>query len=258
MRNIIKALHYQTRTDNVTYYSILLMLFFAAMTFIDSNITKTTGSEYIAHSGESLSLMPTFALLMLSIRICGWDYSDKTMNYEIMSGHHRKEVYFGRVIVSLAWCVTLCFVFMVLPTLIFTLVNGWGVTMDLGGMAIRYLLVLLPMIRIVCQCIMLTFLVKSAYVAWAAGFVITMVVSMFTMIAEVLTEIKLTWHTATTNLMKLFTFNQKMGYVNGEDVTICETALDPSFVIGTIAVSLTVSVICIVLGYLFFKKSDVN
>ena len=78
------------------------------------------------------------------------------------------------------------------------------------------------------------------------------------MLFEELMQIKFTYQLANTNLMKLFTFNQSIGYVNGEDVTICHTELDPSMIIGTIGVSVAVSVICIVLGYIIFKKSDVN
>ena len=258
MRNIIKALNYQTRTDNVTYYSLLLMVFVVAMTFLDADITSVTGGEYLSSAGESLALIPVFGLLMLSIRICGWDYTDKTMNYEILSGHHRKEVYFGRVIATLLWSVPICFGVMVLPTVIFTIANGWGVNMDLGGMAVRYLLSIFPMIRIVCQCILLTFLVKSAYAAWGIGFVITMFSSIFYMIVEEFIDMKLTYQLASTNLIKLFTFNQSIGYINGEDVAIYHTELEPSFVIGTIVVSLAVSAICLALGYIFFKKSDVN
>ncbi len=258
MRNIIKALNYQTRTDNVTYYSILFMIFLVAVTFLDADITKVTGGEYVAISGQALGMFPSFFILILGIRICGWDYADKTMNYEILSGHHRREVYFARVIVTLVWCVALSFFFLVLPALICTIINGWGVNMDFSGMAIRYLLAIFPIIRIVCQCVMLTFLVKSAYVAWAAGFILTMLNSMTTMILEELMNIKLSWQTATTNLMKLFTFNQSIGYVNGEDVTICHTELEPSMIIGTIGVSVAVSVICLAIGYAVFRKSDVN
>ncbi|MBP1549570.1 MAG: hypothetical protein J6A05_06155, partial [Oscillospiraceae bacterium] len=102
MRNIIKALNYQTRTDNVTYYSILLGIFLTIFGMLDFDMT---GSEYVALNGESISLLPVFLILMLGVRILGWDYADKTMNYEILSGHHRREVYFARVIVAHIWCI---------------------------------------------------------------------------------------------------------------------------------------------------------
>ena len=255
MRNIIKALNYQTRTDNVTYYSILLAVFLTIFGMLDFDMT---GSEYVALNGESISLLPVFLILMLGVRILGWDYADKTMNYEILSGHHRREVYFARVIVAHIWCIAFCVGFMLLPVLVFTLINGWGVTMDFGGMALRFALAIFPMIRIVCQYVLLVFLVKSAYIAWAVGYLLSMFAMFIPMLFEELMQIKFTYQLANTNLMKLFTFNQSIGYVNGEDVTICHTELDPSMIIGTIGVSVAVSVICIVLGYIIFKKSDVN
>lgn len=255
MRNIIKALNYQTRTDNVTYYSILLAIFLTIFGMLDFDMT---GSEYVALNGESISLLPVFLILMLGVRILGWDYADKTMNYEILSGHHRREVYFARVIVAHIWCIAFCVGFMLIPVLVFTLINGWGVTMDFGGMTLRFALAIFPMIRIVCQYVLLVFLVKSAYIAWAAGYLLSMFAMFIPMLFEELMQIKFTYQFANTNLMKLFTFNQSIGYVNGEDVTICHTELDPSMIIGTIGVSVAVSVICIVLGYIIFKKSDVN
>lgn len=255
MRNIIKALNYQTRTDNVTYYSILLAIFLTIFGMLDFDMT---GSEYLALNGESISLLPVFLILMLGVRILGWDYADKTMNYEILSGHHRREVYFARVIVAHIWCIAFCVGFMLIPVLVFTLINGWGVTMDFGGMALRFALAIFPMIRIVCQYVLLVFLVKSAYIAWAAGYLLSMFAMFIPMLFEELMQIKFTYQFANTNLTKLFTFNQSIGYVNGEDVTICHTELDPSMIIGTIGVSVAVSVICIVLGYIIFKKSDVN
>ena len=256
MRNIIKALTYQTRTDNVTYYTILLAIFFTIFGMLDFDMT---GSEYVALNGESISLLPVFLILMLGVRILGWDYADKTMNYEILSGHHRREVYFARVIVAHIWCIAFCVVFMLLPVIVFTLINGWGVTMDFGGMALRFALAIFPMIRIVCQYVLLVFIVKSAYVAWAAGYLLSMFAMFIPMLFDAfMSNFKFTYHLANTNLIELFTFNQSIGYVNGEDITICHTELDPSMIIGTIGVSVAVSVICIVLGYIIFKKSDVN
>ena len=255
MRNIIKALNYQTRTDNVTYYSILLAVFLTIFGMLDFDMT---GSEYVALNGESISLLPVFLILMLGVRILGWDYADKTMNYEILSGHHRREVYFARVIVAHIWCIVFCVGFMLIPVLVFTLINGWGETMDFGGMALRFALAIFPMIRIVCQYVLLVFLVKSAYIAWAAGYLLSMFAMFIPMLFEELMQIKFTYQFANTNLTKLFTFNQSIGYVNGEDVTICHTELDPSMIIGTIGVSIAVSVICLAIGYAIFRKSDVN
>ncbi|MBR4096932.1 MAG: hypothetical protein IKK42_06490, partial [Oscillospiraceae bacterium] len=218
MRNIIKALNYQTRTDNVTYYSILLGIFLTIFGMLDFDVT---GSEYVAFEGESISLLPVFLILMLGVRILGWDYADKTMNYEILSGHHRREVYFARVIVAHIWCIAFCVGFILLPVLFFTLINGWGTTMDFGGMAIRFALAIFPMIRIVCQYVLLVFLVKSAYIAWAVGYLLSMFAMFIPMLFEELMSFKFTYQFANTNLTKLFTFNQSIGYVNGEDVTIC-------------------------------------
>ncbi|MBQ2823254.1 MAG: ABC transporter permease subunit [Oscillospiraceae bacterium] len=259
MRNIIKALNYQTKSDIVTYCTLLPVAFLLATAFMDLDMEKTTGSYFISYAGENFALVPIFCILMLGVRILGWDYSDKTMNYEILSGHHRREVYFARVIVAHIWSILFCLTFMVLPVIFFTALNGWGITMDLKGAAIRFVLAIFPMIRLVCQYVLFVFIVKNSYVAWALGYLLSMFSMIIPMLLEELTKkFRLTYHLAETNLMELFTFNQRIGYVNGEDVTVCQTELEPSFVTGTIIVSLAVSAVCIISGYIIFKKSDVN
>lgn len=258
MRNIIKAMNYQVKNDRVTYFSMLLALLLMGSNLIGSDLSEVTGSSFICMAGDMTALLPIFGILILSVRICGWDYTDKTINYEILSGHHRRDVYFARVIVAISWCVLICLAGMVFPVLVFTAINGWGDTMDVKGMMLRFALAIFPILRIICQYVLLVFVTKNAYASWAAGYIATMFSMLITMILKEILSLEFTWHLASSNLMKLFTFNQSMGYINNEDIVICHTSLETSFITGTIVVSLLISLLCIGAGYFFFKKSDVN
>ena len=86
----------------------------------------------------------------------------------------------------------------------------------------------------------------------------TMFPMMINMMIKEFLSFEFTWHFSSSNLMKIFTFNQSLGYVNKEDVVICQTSLESSFVAGTIVASLVISLICTGFGYIFFNKSDIS
>ena len=70
---------------------------------------------------------------------------------------------------------------------------------------------------------------------------------------------KLTVQLASMNVYRLINFEKSsFAYINGEDVIVYETAVEPSFLIGTVIVSLIVGIVCLLVGYLYFKKSDMD
>lgn len=262
MNNIMKALNYQVRRDNFTYYILLAAIGFIALVIFDivasSNVEISGGIFFVSYSFTN-SVGGIIICLGFSTRISGWDYADKTMNYELLSGHSRKQVYWSRVIVSLGWSLAFCAVFFLVPIIFFTAINGWGNNVDFGDAALRYALSIFPVLRLICEYIFLTFICKNGFISLIIGFLLSEVVSIVAACLEEFKKIKLTFHFGMTNLERLFTVdNYSLGYINGEDVYIYEASLEPSFIIGTIAVSLVAGIIFLLAGYVFFKKSDVN
>ena len=130
MWNIIKAQNYQTRNDIVV---IAALIFIGALSIISPyfnglNIpfSEITGSIYAVNSEKTFLL---FILLIVTTRVCGWDQSDKTINYEILAGHNRLAVYFGRIITSIIWVTVSCAVLLFGPLAVCTVINGWGYTL---------------------------------------------------------------------------------------------------------------------------------
>ncbi|MGN0578328.1 MAG: hypothetical protein ACI4J4_06890 [Ruminiclostridium sp.] len=260
MYNLIKALNYQTRRDNFLFYSVLAGCFSYILTIIvyseHGDLSKLSGGEAVAAFGSSCAGL-VFFVLVLTARICGWDYGDKTMNYELLSGHSRAAVFWSRSIVSLVWCIPVGFLIMVLPTAVLTLINGWGDNMDFGGAAIRFLLTIFPLFRLTCEFILLTFIVKNCYLSMVLGFILTEITQIAVLFITDMSKIEITYQLAISNLTALFEFNDKMGYVNGKDITVYQTGLEPEFILGTILFSLGVGIICLVIGSLLFKKRDI-
>ncbi|MBR1865627.1 MAG: ABC transporter permease [Lachnospiraceae bacterium] len=260
MWNIIKAQNYQMKKDiMVVLLAICGLVLLIVPNVLDSSgdMDGLTGSVYLLQTSELLLLIFSIICLLLTCRICGWDYMDKTINYEILSGHSRKEVYWGRIVTSGIWSVVFCYVLGLLPLFIFTIVNGWGVNMNMGNVMFRYALMIFPILRMVCEFALLTFLLRNCYGAMVIGWTLFALSMIGVMFVEELTDTEWKLQLAYTNMSMLFDFSHgRLGYVGGEDVMIYETAVDLQTVLGTIGVSLLVSAVCLALGYLYYKKSD--
>jgi ABC-type transport system involved in multi-copper enzyme maturation permease subunit len=262
MWNIIKAQNYQIKRDNFTYYALLLGVaipfLFALSGEID--VDSLTGCQYVIYVGSTIaSLIPGLFVLVLTSRICGWDYADKTINYEILAGHSRKTIYGSRVLTSFLWCFAGVIFMNVLPVIVFSVLHGWGNNMDFWGALLRGILVLFPLFRLICEFILLTFLLKNGYLSMIIGYVIYVISVVAAELVEEISDVTLTVQFTVSNIMSLMDFsNYKLGYVNGEDVMIFSTSLDGSLIIGTIGVSVVVGVICLLIGYEVFRKSDMS
>lgn len=259
MHNIIKSLNYQTKRDNFLYYAIFAAAATACMAFaFETNFSKYTGGYYFGYLGGNFYMVVSFIAILLSTRICGWDYSDKTLNYEILAGHTRNDVYWSRVIVCLAWSMALSVAAMLLPIVICTIVNGWGNEMDFGGGVLRFLMLLFPTFRIICEAMMFTFLTKSCFIGMALSFIYMETSSMIVSMLEGFDVCDLSWQLSTSIFFDLTYFNSKMGYIDGKDIEVFITEMEPSLVISSVVGSLGFGIAFIILGYFVFKKSDMR
>ena len=70
-------------------------------------------------------------------------------------------------------------------------------------------------------------------------------------------KVDISWAFSLPNAVKLmYLDNSYLGFVNGEDVYMYETALEPWYIIATVLASVAVSALCLLCGYIYFKKSD--
>ena len=262
MQNIIKALNYQTRRDNFTVYAALAAcwgFFIMLIEMPQMDLSEITGSVFVINTCEMFAATLTFGIIILACRICGWDYGDKTINYEIMSGHNRAQVYWGRVLVALAWCMGMVLIVMLLPLTIVSLINGWGVNIDFWGYMGRLAFMLLPILRMICECIFLTFVVRNGFVGMIVSYMLIMGSTIVHMIVDTYAKINIYWAFSLTNMMEIAVLgNSYLGFVDGEDVTIYETAMEPSVIIYTLLASLIAIAACLLGGYAIFRKRDLH
>lgn len=260
MWNIMKAQNYQIRGDNLVILVLLAgMLLPTGMVIMDFDISELSGGFFMAQLGSNLPICLGMVLVILVSRICGWDAGDKTMNYEVMAGHSRAEVYFGRVITSIIWGLGSGIAMLVIPVLGFTMINGWGDNMNPGDAAVRCVLFLFPMLRLICEFAMLAFLLRDCYKAMLIGWSFFAVSMVGIMIYEGLADTVLTVQLVITNMREIIGFgNYKIEYIGGEDTPVYVTGIDTSLVMGTTLVSLLVAGACLAVGYAVFKKQDMN
>ena len=172
MWNVIKAQNYQIKRSNSTWYVILFGLAFYVLVCFDMDsieYLKITGSAYFMQISGMLPFVGVAMMLVLTCKVCGGDLTDKTMNYEILGGHSRRKIYFGRCAVAMLWSFGVGYLMVLIPVLFFTVINGWGDSVSWKTVLICYGLAAFPFLRLLCGFVMLTFLVRNMYAAGILG-----------------------------------------------------------------------------------------
>lgn len=262
MKNLIKAQLYQLKKDR------LVQLVFAGMFIIlmlamymnqllsetsSSGLDTVTGGGYFANSLSGVIMVGLMFVIIAVPRICGWDFTDKTTNYELMAGHIRREVFFSRIIVSLlagviGWLILFC-----APLAVTGIMSGWGEKLPLTEAVLRGALMLFPIIRLVCEFSCLTFIIKNPYLTMGIGYVLLMLQ------VSTVFPIKNSFLLGISNLTMLGNVEIWTTYgLDGELNYIFEAYLGAGDIAGTILASLGAGLLSLFLGYIFFKNDDIN
>lgn len=261
MWNIMKSQNYQIKRDNLTVYAALLCLVLPVFGLLldDAGLDSMDGSLFTVSMFAFFPYLFIIWSLIVITRICGWDMNDKTINYELLSGHSRVVVYFGRVFTGLIWTMFGGIVVSLLPILLLTAVKGWGHSLDFGETAVRYAVMLCPYFRWACELILLTFLVKSSHAAAVLGFVLFEGSLILATVLQEMTDIDIDVQFATSNMLELSEVSNFRDMLIGENtVSVYEAALDSKLMTGSVVISLVVGIICLLLGYAVFRRRDMS
>ncbi len=258
MLNIIKSQLYGVRHNIVTYIGIALAivaLITGTINTLDMLDGETpTGSLIFAASGELNSITSFIVVAMIASCVSGWDFDDKTVNYEILYGHSRGQVFWARTFTSIVLGTVSAVIFMIVPVLIFTIMNGWGYAISVKEAVIRLILMLFPILRLSALAVFLAFLVKKS---WGAAIicVITLYIESIISLFEKLES----HYILASNMMKIMSFsNLSMGFVNGEDVMIFKDTLSVQFIGITIILSVIMTAGTLIVGYAIFRKRNLQ
>ena len=265
MFNLIKAQNYQLKRDNFMIYVILATVAYTAF-FVSMGFTQAAdgydmnGGLFIAENSQIYSILYLFPVLGFTSRICGWDFNDKTLNYEVLAGHSRRDIFLSRTLVSFLWVFIASLAMTILPIGIITIAYGWGVNISFGAVLARFALCFLVILRTTCGFICMTFLAKNCFITLIIGYLlyeVEMAVGMI--INEFSDKLYISWQLSASNILELLTFsNYELGYVDSEDVIVFITDMEPSLLIGTIAASLILSAVYLLVGYYSFRKRDIH
>lgn len=261
MWNIIKSQNYQARGDNLVIYGFLIALVFPVLGMLvdgdGSAFEGLNGSMYLVSSSSMFPFVATILSFIIVTRICGWDSTDKTINYEIMAGHSRPEVYFGRVFSALIWNIGGIFAAIALPVFIISVICGFGDNVYLGDVAVHTGLFLLVAFRMSCEYALLTFLLSNCYAAMMLGYAITGFGMIAVLIYTEFTGAEPMAETALVNMGQFFNFgNYQLKNIGGEEIQVFNLSLEPSVISTTVLVSLFAGIICLLVGYAVFSKRD--
>lgn len=267
MKNLIKALNYQIRRDNVTYYAyisgiaVLILLF---VTDVSGNSFNLTGSEYFfSPMTEAGSISILFFFSILVTRICGWDYSDKTINYQIFAGHSRNSVFWSRIRASFFTCVpSAVLIFFILPPVILSLKNGWGISMNIDGVLLRCFICLFIILRIYSECVFFTFITKSCYTGLITSFLYLFIGEIVFSLLSGDSHEKTSMISVCSSLLNytevMNFYDYDFQYIDGVDEIVADSAIEPSYALVTIMASLLVSAASVLFSWNNFRRADMK
>lgn len=259
MKDIVRSQLYQLRKERVIWLVFIGILLIPFIGILAEGVINCEGDYPTQTYLSDMSIISISGSLMFVFSftgfVCCGDFGDKTSNYEIMTGHRRIEVYFGRVIPCLAVGV-ICFIIIIFaPIIVNTAMHGWGNQLDMGQTLLRYTLLIFPIIRIFCTAIFISFVVKNAYILMAVGYGAFMLSG----IGAVFFKEGKSLFLGLTNINMLCMFDSWSTYgLEGNENYIYDASLSAGQISGTIIVSLVVSVIFLYLGYVFFHTDDLN
>lgn len=258
MLNIIKSQLYGVRHNIVTYIGTALAIVALITGTINTldmiNGETPTGSLIFAASGELNSITSFIIVAMVASCVSGWDFDDKTVNYEILYGHSRKQVFWARTLTSVVLSIITGMIFMIAPTLIFTVMNGWGYAISVKEAVIRLILMLFPILRLSAFAVFLAFLVRKSWGA-ATICVIALYIEIFISLFEELES----HYILASNMMEIMSFsNSSMGFVDDKDVVIFKDILSSQFIGITIVLSLIMTAGTLLAGYAIFRKRNLQ
>lgn len=260
MWNIIRSQLYQLKRDIIAWGVLLVALIVTFLMNIESFEAGSTGSEATALMGQSMSSMAGFLVIMTIVaNIMGKDFLDKTLNYEVLSGHTRKDVFFGRLIAAIIVGVLCTFLVIISVPVTATILNGWGNTMELKGVLIRFCLVLVTLFRIACEVAFVTILAKNPYVTYLVSVVLGELQIFVSLAQAEFTEFEVTPLLPVANCLNLLTFQDwATFYLDETDQIIYSSAVTTELALWALIPSIAIGAVMIILSYVFFKHDDLN
>ena len=263
MYNLIKSQNYTLRHDLLIVITIISLFTIPYMAVYLNGVLEgetlggLTASKYMVTVGAAIPEIFLLGVMIFVAKAVGGDGSDKTINYELSSGHSRARVYWSRILTGYIWGVGITCLAIFIPYVVLTMINGWGDNISLNELMVRFAIMIFPMIRLAGAFMLATSLVGSAGGGMAICYGIECIEVMLDAVFEEMASFDRTYIFGISNLAKILTYNNSWEFVeNGKTVTWFDYTTSNDLIIKTIVVSLFLAGIYVTLGYMVFKKRD--
>ena len=263
MINIIKSVNYSTKRDTVAILTILTIItipVICVISFVYNGVKFSSITPSIYYGNKTFSeihIAYVIASLILACKAVGGDASDKTINYELLSGHGRTRSFIARMITGFLWGTVIVMLCEILPLIYLGIINGRGLETDMKNIIIRCLILVFPYIRTTAFFMMLACVLRGSGKGIAVGYISVMI---DLIIWGILFIMKYRWSRYIGGMvdgqMLITPENSKEKIIDGVRVTVFDTALTGKEALATIIISLVLTVIYITIAYLNYKKSD--
>lgn len=262
MKNIMKSIWFEILHSKLLiriYVAFVFIMGLIAVLNVNIDTKKTGASGMITDNAAIIYEFPIFILALIVGVICGEDYKDKVANYEILSGHSRKSIFFARSLMGIIPGAVLATILCFIPLIVGTLVGGWGKELVLSDVIIREILMFFPMLRLAAFFALLTFLIKNQYIMMAIGFVVS---TFQTILNEMLSHSK-SVYVSIFNMGLLMNFDGWSIYnVDPASGVVYYnsyvSSVSMQLVIGTIVVSLLMTAFYLFMGYALFRRDELS
>lgn len=259
MKQIVKSQIYELKSSRILYLILIILSFLQISLWWGEYSLETSKPlcDYIAQNGGIfVPIALAFGICFTGFAFCN-DFLDKTVNYEILNGHRRKDVYFSRAIISIIGGTAGTILILMIPLFVLQLFVPFGTGISNSELVVRLLIAVFPIARIICEIAFLAIIIRNPYVIMAAGFAIALlggeIVDSFVGNGYAFLGL--------SSLSRIFSFAEWSTYtLSGKDgmILIFESSLQASEIAAIIGSSILFGSIFLILGYLFFKKDDLK
>lgn len=257
MWNILKSQWYQFRKSRAIKWILFFVVFFLVIKYqglVTADIAN--GGLFAIEEGDMFCLTMMVLTLVIFGIVCAGDFTDKTINYEIMAGHKRKNIFAARMLLSL-FIVSVLYIFMTFMCLVpVSVFLGWGQNADFYEVCLRYLLIYFIIIKLGMETALLAMIMRNAMATFFVGFMLLMGISVVTMLS------KSDFATCFSSVYCVMDLGEYGSYqtieINGEMINKIVTVIDWDKAARMLSVGAGVAIVCIVLSLIHFKKSDMR
>lgn len=258
MWNIIRATLYQLKSDFVLWSSFVGISLFGVLMGIDYMDAPGMGSLFVADMGMGMLMFAGFCLIITGTNIVAKDFSDKTAYYELMSGHTRGQVFFGRVVVAVPLGMLLCFGSMIIPPVVITLMTGWGEAIAIGEIIVRYALVLACLFPAMCIVVTAAIMIRNHNVTFLVMFVFNQLQIFLVLFRELWDGMAVTVLTPVSRCVTLHLVQSRPEIDAVTGAVRYDMAISMEEAMGIVGGSVVWGLIILATGYAVFRKSDLN